>query len=110
MGVINEDYYKASFGHYMGLTLSEEASDYIENYNMNNIANEIEEVKKINSIKELVGELRDVASVSRAKYLLINLSNAELSFKKEDLNSLLKFIEVDRSIYRDYEELLNIYI
>lgn len=105
IGVIDEDYYKASFGHYIGLTLSEEARDYIDNCNMDDVANDIEKNKNIDSLKELISELRDVVSVSRAKSLLMGLSNTELPFKKDDLNSLLDFIESDRAIYREYEDI-----
>lgn len=105
IGIIEDDYYKASFGHYIGLTLSEEARDYLDNYNMEGAINEFKDGKEIKSFEDLIVELRDVVTASRAKALLVSLSNKELPFKKEDLNSLLKFIEVDRSIYRDYEDL-----
>lgn len=104
IGVVCERCCKASFGHYIGLFISEEAKEYIDINDISYTTKDIDNIKNIDSVKKLVSELKSTASVSKAKALLINLSDAEISFTKEDINYLLKFIEVDRSVYRGYED------
>ena len=106
-GFINEDMYKASFGRYIGLTLSKESRDYIDNYdvktNLTNINTSEEEIKCFNT---LLNRLR-VLSSSKARVLLIKISETSLPFEKSDFDMLLNFIEKDRALYRDYEEVFN---
>lgn len=104
-GVICEGYYKASFGRYIGLSVSEETKKYIDSGNMCYTTNSTVDEYNIDSIKSLISKLRGVVSTSKARALLISLHGAELTFKKKDLSELLNFIESNRNMYREYEEI-----
>ena len=106
-GFINEDMYKASFGRYIGLTISKESRDYIDNYDVKtdspNVNTAEEEIKCFNT---LLNRLRALSS-SKARVLLIKTSETSLPFESDDFDMLLNFIEKDRALYRDYEEVFN---
>ena len=105
--IIYESTFKASFGRYTGLILSDEAKDFIENCaTLKNSDNTKCREFKIDSFKMLLNELRGL-SKPRASSLLIKTSESVLNFKKEDFNLLLEFIEKERSLYREYEEIFN---
>lgn len=102
-GLIQEGHYRASFGSYIGLSLSKDSKIYVENINADITMIEIKEDENIDSINALLSKLRTMTSI-KAKALLVNLQDKEMSINKNDINDLLKFIEKDRFIYRDYEE------
>lgn len=106
-GLILEETYKASFGRYTGLTLSKDSKEFIKNCNkaILSTSNNAPEIK-IDSIETLLNELRGV-SLSRATLLLKKCSEESIPFEKKDFNMLLKFIDKERPLYRDYEETFN---
>lgn len=106
-GFIEENRYKASFGRYIGLTLSGESKDYINNSSLdNNILNDYVEKEEINCFNTLLNRLRASSSL-RAKILLMKTSEASIPFIKSDFDILLNFIENNRNIYREYEDIFN---
>lgn len=106
-GFIEENRYKASFGRYIGLTLSDESKDYINNFSLdNNILNNDVEKEEIKCFNTLLNRLR-ASSSSKAKILLMKTSEASIPFIKSDFDILLNFIENNRNIYREYEDIFN---
>ena len=104
---IEENTYKASFGRYIGLTLNSESKDYIDNYDMKNdltnINNPSEDIKCFNT---LLHKLR-TSSSSRARVLLVKATESSISFERDNFDKLLSFIEKDRALYREYEDVFN---
>ena len=109
-GIIIEQTYKASFGRYTGLTLSNESKEFIKNCNTAILATNTNSPEiEINSLEMLLNELKVVSS-SKSIALLKKYSDKSIPFEKKDFDILLKFIEKERAIYRDYEETFNTYI
>lgn len=105
LNLIEEGYYRASFGGYYGLTLSNASKKFIQNRDVEIKAkSSSQEDITMNSLKELIEKLRMPSNQSRMKSLLLVASNnKEISSNKEDIVSLLDFIKNERSIYKDYE-------
>ena len=102
-GLVEEDFYRASFGRYIGLTLSRESKDYITNCDAASMKSK-EDISTIKSLKEFVEKLRSGITALKSKSIMLNLKCEEIETNKEDIQSLLDFIETNRSTYREYED------
>ena len=102
-GLIEEDSYRASFGRYIGLTLSRESKDYITNCDAASMKSK-EDISTIKSLKDFVEKLRSGITALKSKSIMLNLKCEEIETNKEDIQSLLDFIETNRSTYREYED------
>lgn len=103
IGLIEESSYKASFGRYIGLTLSKESKNYIDNHDITNVEYK-EDVSAIKSLKELIEKLRSGITSLKSKSIILSLKYEEIEADKEDVQNVLNFIEIDRPLYRDYED------
>lgn len=105
-GLIIESVFKASFGSYIGLTLSEESINYLSNYSPDTseaIENDINK-KIFNTFLEFEDSVSEFVSASRSKDLLYNLKRNLSSFEPIDMKYILSFIENKRYFFREIED------
>lgn len=95
--------FRASFGSYTGLVLSDKAKDSLKAIKDNGNDDLVNELK-IESFKDFRKEVEKASTESGFRLALLNMKNNLKDFTKEDVNEMIDFIINDRVMYRKYED------